>query len=75
MGGATSNAGLGLYYMEDPTGRGRTGPMVYETASGAFQVLVPVERWLRVTAECLCMQDAALVQARYLLEGLQKEDG
>lgn len=64
MGGAVSNAALGLYYREDPSGKKRKGPMVYKTL-GRYQVLVPEGKLLKVVAECLEEDDAEAVLSRY----------
>jgi hypothetical protein len=64
MGGAVSNAALGLYYRQDPSGKKRKGPMVYFT-QGRFQVLVPEGKLLKVVAECLDEGNAEAVLSRY----------
>jgi hypothetical protein len=68
MSGANGLTGVGIYYLADPSGKGREGPMVYRTHI-AYQVLVPIPEngMLQVVAECLCEIDAMAVLSRYIV--------
>lgn len=60
MAGANSISGLGLYYVDDPTGENHTEAFIYETQK-SFQVLIPQNKnvpHFRVIAECIFYKDA-----------------
>ncbi|HUU87453.1 MAG TPA: hypothetical protein VMX17_06835 [Candidatus Glassbacteria bacterium] len=73
MGGANSLTGLGLYYMEDPTGLDHTVPFVLpmfpeKSFNNKYQVLVPVflkNFQYKVVAECLDIKDAQDIAKKY----------